>query len=71
MAPKPHATVVGVPGVSYSRQTYHKGDTITGTDRLSYTVTDLRDDGDVFGDGCRCVEVFTEPAPENLRICQG
>ena len=65
----PHTTVHGVPGLGYTRRTYQQGQTITDEAGRAYLVTDVRDDGDVFGDGSACLEVFTEPAPDNTRIC--
>jgi hypothetical protein len=66
-----HTIVHGVPGVGYVRRAYRIGQAITGTDGQRYTVTFVRDDGDVFGDGAANLEVFTEPAPEDYRVCQG
>jgi len=64
----PHATVHGL---GYSRRVYREGDSITDANDRRYVVTFVRDDGDQFGDGAACVEVYAEPASENLRICQG
>jgi hypothetical protein len=67
----PHTTVHGVLGLGYTRRTYRAGQTIIGQDGRAYVVSFVRDDGDVFGDGCPNLNVFTEPAPDNARVCQG
>lgn len=68
---RPHTTVHGVPGIAYTRRTFRLGQHIPGTDGRDYVVTGIRDDGDLHGDGCPAVEVHTELAPQNLRVCQG
>ena len=66
---KPHTTVHGIPGIGYTRRAYREGQIVTGTDDRRYMVTLVRNDGDVFGDGCTNFEVWAEPATEPTRVC--
>jgi hypothetical protein len=67
---QPHTTLHGIPGLHYTRRSYRHNQLIEH-DGQRYRVTLVRNDGDVHGDGCDAVEVFTQPEPESTRICQG
>lgn len=65
---KPHVTINGIPGLNYCRRAYSVGQVIAASG-CSYVVTNARNDGDVYGDGCDAVEIYADPIAENLRVC--